>query len=63
MPHCVLSCQAIIRGDMMTLARYRVEDNGNQWACQRSSGVEQRFRNPKPGMPIGAVRYKIEPLC
>ena len=30
---------------------------------QRSSGVEQRFRDSTPGMPLCALRYKIEPLC
>lgn len=35
----------------------------NEAACQRSSGVEQRFRNPKPVVPRCPFTYKTEPLC
>ena len=31
--------------------------------CQRSSGVEQRFRNSMLGMPMSGFRYKLELLC
>jgi len=32
-------------------------------ACQCSSGVEQRFRNSRLGMPKSDFRYKLELLC
>ena len=35
----------------------------NLLLCQRSSGVEQRFRNSKPKKPDGHFTYEIEQLC
>ena len=32
-------------------------------ASQRGSGAEQRFGNPRLGVPKGAARYKTELLC
>ena len=42
---------------------FHADNNYNSTCAEVAQSVEQRTENSKLGMPIGAVRYKLELLC
>ena len=40
-----------------------IANSYNIFSAEVAQSVEQRTENSRLGMPIGVVKYKIEPLC